>query len=165
MSTFEDTRDRWRETYIVLFDATKRPTLKNVTKTLKALNKRFELTNLTENDEGLFESLTLVSRDDFAALDICFTDDAEVSEQVDSLITDMKKSDADEPPPLPWSKIKTFNGRLDVLHFEQIPDATEEDLEDDMLDPGALLIVLGALAKLTRGVAIDPQAGSFLTDE
>ena len=34
-----------------------------------------------------------------------------------------------------------------------------------MLDPSALLVVLGALAKLTGGVAIDPQAGTFLTDE
>ncbi len=46
MLTFEDSRYRWRETYFVLFDAKKRPTLKNVTKTLSALNKRFELTNL-----------------------------------------------------------------------------------------------------------------------
>jgi hypothetical protein len=34
-----------------------------------------------------------------------------------------------------------------------------------MLDPSALLVVLAALANLTRGVAIDPQAGTFLTDE
>ena len=46
MSMFEDSRYRWRETYFVLFDAKKRPTLKSVTKTLSALNKRFELTNL-----------------------------------------------------------------------------------------------------------------------
>jgi hypothetical protein len=33
-----------------------------------------------------------------------------------------------------------------------------------MLDPSALLVVLGALATLTKGVAIDPQAGTFFTD-
>ena len=30
MSMFEDSRYRWRETYFVLFDAKKRPTLKSV---------------------------------------------------------------------------------------------------------------------------------------
>jgi hypothetical protein len=34
-----------------------------------------------------------------------------------------------------------------------------------MLDPSALLIVLGALAKLTSGVAVDPQAGTFLAED
>ena len=49
-----------------------------------------------------------------------------------------------------------------MLHFEQVPEDADEDAEDDeMLDPSALLVVLGALAKLTGGVAIDPQAGTF----
>ena len=79
---------------------------------------------------------------------------------------DLKKADADSPPPVPWAEIKQYDGRFDVLHFEQVPEDVEEDAEDDgMLDPSALLVVLGALAKLTEGVAIDPQAGTFLTDE
>ena len=53
-----------------------------------------------------------------------------------------------------------------MLHFEQVPEDVEDEAEDDeMLDPSALLVVLGALAKLTGGVAVDPQAGTFLTDE
>ena len=165
MSMFEDKRYRWRETYFVLFDAEKRPTLKGVTKTLSALNKRFELTNQSEDEECLFDSLTLISRDDFAALDICFTGEAEVLDQVHTLFEDMKKAGLDEPPPLPWSQIKKFNGRFDVLHFEQVFEDSDEDSEEEMLDPSALLVVLGALARLTGGVAIDPQAGTFLTEE
>jgi hypothetical protein len=165
MSMFEDKRYRWRETYFVLFDAKNRPLLKGVAKTLSALNKRFELTNQNEDDEGRFDSLTLISRDDFAALDICYTGEAEVQEQVVSLVEDMKKTSSDEPPPLPWSQIKKFDGRFDVLHFEQVAEDFDEDSEEEMLDPSALLIVLGALAKLTGGVAVDPQAGTFLVDE
>jgi hypothetical protein len=165
MSLFEDKRYRWRETYFVLFDMKKRPSLKSVTKTLSALNKRFELMNLGEDDEGRFDSLTLISRDDFAALDICYTGEAEVLEQAASLVEDMKKTAADEPPPLPWAQIKKFNGRFDVLHFEQVAEDFDEDSEDEMLDPSALLVVLGALAKLTHGVAVDPQAGTFLIDD
>jgi hypothetical protein len=165
MSMFEDSRYRWRETYFVLFHAHKRPTLKSVTKMLSALNKRFELTNLNEDDQGLIDSMTLISPDDFAALDICYTDGAEVVEQGVALMNDLKKLGADEPPPVAWEEIKRYDGRLDVLHFEQIAEGADDEAEDDMLDPSALLVVLAALAKHTGGVAIDPQAGTFITDE
>ena len=165
MSTFEDSRYRWRETYFVLFHARKRPTLKSVTKMLSALNKRFELTNLNADDKGLLDSLTLISPDDFAALDICYTGGAEVIEQGAALINDLRKLGADEPPPVSWEEIKRYDGRFDVLHFEQITEGADDEGEDDMLDPSALLVVLAALAKHTGGVAIDPQAGTFITDE
>ncbi len=73
MSTFEDDRYRWRETYFVLFPASRRPTLKVVEKRLAALSKRYSLENLGGDDSGKFESLTLISPDDFAALDVCYT--------------------------------------------------------------------------------------------
>jgi hypothetical protein len=165
MSMFEDSRYRWRETYFVLFPATKRPTLKSVTKMLSALNKRFELTNLNADDDGLIDSMTLISPDDFAALDICFTAGAEVIEQSASLVDDLKKVGIEGPPPVPWEQIKRYDGRFDVLHFEQIAEGSDEAEDDDMLDPSALLVVLAALAKHTAGVALDPQAGTFITEE
>ena len=81
MSTFEDGRFRWRETYFVLFPAEKRPTLKAVQKTLAAINKHYVLSHPGADAHGRFESLTLISPDDFAALDICFTSGQEVTEQ------------------------------------------------------------------------------------
>jgi hypothetical protein len=166
MSMFEDNRYRWRETYFVLFDAKKRPKLTSVTKALSALNKRFQLVNLSADEQGRIDSLTLISPDDYAALDICYTGGGEVLEQAVSLVEDLKKAGSDIPPPVPWAKIKQYDGRFDVLHFEQVPEDVEEGAEDDgMLDPSALLVVLGALARLTAGVAIDPQAGTFFTDE
>lgn len=166
MSMFEDSRYRWRETYFVLFPASSRPTLKSVTKMLSALNKRFELTNLNADENGLIDSLTLISPDDFAALDICYTEGSEVVEQSVTLVDDLKKLGADEAPPVPWEEIKRYDGRFDVLHFEQIAEGGDDDSQDDeMLDPSALLVVLGALANHTNGVAIDPQAGTFITDE
>jgi hypothetical protein len=166
MSMFEDSRYRWRETYFVLFPAAKRPALKSVTKMLSALNKRFELTNLNADDQGLIDSLTLISPDDFAAMDICYTGGAEVLEQSASQVDDLKKLGVEGPPPVPWDQIKKYDGRFDVLHFEQIAEGAEDDSEDDeMLDPSALLVVLAALAKHTHGVALDPQAGTFITEE
>jgi hypothetical protein len=166
MSMFEDSRYRWRETYFVLFPAKKRPALKSVTKALSALNKRFELTNLNADGEGLIDSLTLISPDDFAALDICYTGGAEVLEQSASLVDDLKKLGVEGPPPVSWEQIKKYDGRFDVLHFEQVGEGDEGEAEDDeLLDPSALLVVLAALAKQTAGVAIDPQAGTFVTEE
>ena len=166
MSMFEDSRYRWRETYFVLFPAKKRPTLNSVTKMLSALNKRFELTNLNADDEGNIDSLTLISPDDFAALDICYTAGAEVLEQSVSLIDDLKKMGVEGPPPVPWEQIKKYDGRFDVLHFEQIAEGADDDSEDDeMLDPSALLVVLAALARHTGGIALDPQAGTFVMEE
>jgi hypothetical protein len=166
MSMFEDSRYRWRETYFVFFDAKKRPKLTAVTKVLAALNKHFQLTNQNADSEGLVDSVTLISPDDYAALDICYTSGPEVLEQGASLVDDLKKAGSDVPPPVPWEQIKKYDGRFDVLHFEQVPEDVEDGAEEDgMLDPSALLIVLGALAKLVGGVAIDPQAGTFLTDE
>lgn len=136
MSMFENSRYRWRETYFVLFDAEERPKLTAVTKAISALNKRFELSDLTADEEGAFDSLTLTSPDDFAALDICYTDGAEVLEQGATLVEDLKKAGSDIPPPVPWEQIKKYGGRFDVLHFEQIPeDDGEGSEEEEMLDP------------------------------
>jgi hypothetical protein len=165
MSMFEDSRYRWRETYFVLFDAKKRPALKSVARILAALNKRFQLTNENADVQGHIDSLTLISPDDFAGLDICYTSGAEVLEQSASLIDDMKKLST-EPPPVPWERIKKFDGRFDVLHFEQVMEQTgEEAEEEEMLDPSTLLVVLGALARITGGVSLDPQAGTFFAED
>ncbi len=164
MSMFEDNRYRWRETYFVFFEAQKRPKMALAAKAVAALSKRFELTNRNEDDGGLFDSLTVVSADDFAALDICYTEGAEVLEQGAALVDEMIKLGVETEPPVPWEQIKRYDGRFDVLHFERVADEPEDDAEDEMLDPSALLVVLEALARLTGGVAIDPQAGTFLSE-
>jgi hypothetical protein len=166
MSMFENNRYRWRETYFVLFDAKKRPKLQDVSDSIKALSARYELTNLNADEKGQIESLTLISPDDFAALDVCYTSGEEVQEQVGELVKELKKSAADVPPPVPWSQIRQYDGRFDVLHFEQVAVEDDEQFEEDaMLDPSALLLVLNSLAKLTDGVAVDPQAGVILLEE
>ncbi len=71
----------------------------------------------------------------------------------------------DELPRSARDKLKQlpqFDARFDVLHFEQI--ALEDDDEDELLDPGSLLLVLSALARLTKGVALDPQSGAVLEE-
>jgi hypothetical protein len=161
MSTFEDYRYRWRETYFVLFDKKNRPKLDAVAKTLKSMNNRYELSNQSADKEGFIESLTLISPEDYAALDICYTCDDEVTEQAESLIEDLRKYASDTGVEVPVKKIRSFQGRFDVLHFERVSETPEED-DDEMLDPSALLIVLETMAKLTGGISIDPQSGTIL---
>jgi hypothetical protein len=163
MSTFEDPNYRWRETYFVLFDLKKRPKLQVVAKTLQNLDGRYELKNFIADEHERIESLTIVSLDDYAALDICFTCGDEVREQAAALVADLKKSTGDSTAEIPEKKLLSYTGRFDVLHFERITDMSEEE-EDEMLDPSALLIVLETLAKLTGGVAVDPQSGTILDD-
>ena len=71
MSMFENDQYRWRETYFVLFESSKRPTLEKVQQALLKLNSRFALTNLSANEAGGLESLTVLSPDDFAATTRC----------------------------------------------------------------------------------------------
>ena len=81
MSTFERDEYKWRETYFVFFPADKRPTMKKVERLLTNLNDRFDLTNARADEDGRFESITVIAPDDYAALDISFEAGEEVLEQ------------------------------------------------------------------------------------
>ena len=65
------------------------------------------------------------------------------------------------------TRLPKCDARFDLLHFEHMTAAAgqAEDELDEMLDPSALLLVLDALAKLTDGIAIDPQAGTVLDND
>ncbi|HEV3417620.1 MAG TPA: hypothetical protein VG056_12425 [Pirellulales bacterium] len=160
MSTFENSDYKWRETYFVLFDAAKRPSLEKIAKALRRVNPRFELSNLAGNEEGMFESLTLHSPQDYAAVDISYADDEEVQEQGINLSEELRSSatDADERAKL--ARLPKCNARLDILHFEQVVGAESEEEGEELLDPSALLIILDTLVDMTGGVGVDPQSGT-----
>ncbi len=163
MSTFERDNYQWRETYFVLFDSCKRPSLHHVEEVLRGLSDRFQLTGGTADDDGRFESLTLLAPDDYAALDISYMAGEEVLEQGVGLYKELKET-ADGPQEL--AKLKRLpkcDARFDLLHFEEITGGAQADDEfDEMLDPSALLIVLEALAELTKGVGVDPASGTLV---
>jgi hypothetical protein len=161
MSTFEREEFKWRETYFVLFDSARRPTLATVEATLRDLNDRFQLLNPRADEDGRFESITVLSPDDYAALDISYESGEEVREQGTALALEMKSSAADAEERAKVARLSECDARFDLLHFEQTVDDEPGD-EDEMLDPSALLIVLDALVELTRGVGVDPQSGTVL---
>src|SRR5690349_3502298 len=161
MSMFERDEYKWRETYFVLFDSAKRPTLSQIEEVLRDLNERFELTNATADEDGRFESITVMSPDDYAALDISYEAGEEVVEQAKTLNQEMKPSAADNEERAKLKQLLACDARFDLLHFEQMTDdEPDEDELDEMLDPSALLIVMDALVELTGGVGVDPASGT-----
>ncbi len=162
MSMFENEGYKWRETYFVFFDETRRPTLKQMLKTLSMANRRFEFENPTEDDQGGFESLTLRAPQDHAALDISYVSGEEVCEQRADLAKELRSAATEPDERAKLARLLKCDGRLDILHFEQIEAGLGGEEEEEMLDPSALLVVLDALVELTDGVGVDPQSGTIV---
>lgn len=162
MSLFESEEYRWRDTYFVLFHNKHRPTAGEMLKALEALGPRFQVLETRCDEEGRFESLTLISPDDFSAMDVSFIAGDEVEEQVQTLLKGDKASQLSREDQHKWKHLKGCDARFDVYHFERIVLSEEDDEDEGFLDPGGLLIVLECLSKLCHGVSIDPQAGTVL---
>jgi hypothetical protein len=162
VSTFENSDYHWRETYFILFESSRRPTQERVAQALRGLGKRYELTNERCEDDGAFGSLTVISHDDFAALDVSYLDGEEVTEVVEQMIQELKPIAKTEAEKARLKRLMRCDARFDVLHFEHImAEGDPDDADDDLLDPTTLLIVMETLTKLCDGLAIDPQSGAF----
>jgi hypothetical protein len=164
MSLFENDQYQWRETYFVLFDEEHRPAAKKVEEALHELGRRFQISDVCADESGRFESLTLLSPDDYAAMDVSCVLGDEVTEQLSELTIDLERNAETEEDKAMLSRLPKCTGRLDVFHFEQhVPNGAEGDDRGEFMDPGALLIVLQQLADLCQGVAVDPQTGTLLS--
>ena len=163
MSLFEDDRYRWRETYFIQFPAENRPSLDKVRQALSTLGDGLVLSGANANSSGQFESATILAPDDFAAIDISYLGGEEVLEQADELANEITAVGCKEDIAQSVKQLRRSDGRFDVLHFEQVGDTEEQEEADGMLNPSTLLLVLDCLAQLTDGIAVDPQAGTFVS--
>jgi hypothetical protein len=163
MSLFEDNRYRWRETYFVLFRESHRPNAQAIAEALQEIGGGFQVTEVQTGEDEEFEALTVVSPSDFCAMDISYVDGEEVAEQVVELKQELKRSAVTKREQTQLEKLSTCNARFDIFHFERVSAGnTEEEEEDDCLDPGTLLMVLKRLAKLCHGISVDPQSGILM---
>lgn len=160
MSMFDSAEYRWRETYFVLFDAARRPNREQMKSALKKLGRRFELGELHTDEQGDFESITLSSPSDFAALDISYLAGDEVRLQGAALADELRGAAADDAERAKINRLPQCTARFDIMHFEQVADDAED--ESEMFDPSALLIVMETLVELTSGVGVDPQSGTVM---
>ena len=159
MSSFTREGFKWRETYFVLFESKKRPTLKKIERALSKVNSRFKLAAEQADSEGYFESVTLLSPEDFAAIDISYESGEEVLEQGAALQKELRANVCDDSERSQLERLPKLDARFDVLHFEQ---ASGGDETDELLDPGALLTELEQLVDITKGVGVDPQSGTLV---
>ena len=162
MSLFENDRYQWRETFFVLFEERNRPSLTVVRNLLKQLGKSFELDSVRESESDQFESLSVLFHEDFSAMDLTYVTGEDIEAQREELkdmfdVGDLLPDEEEKLDYLPKCDV-----RYDVYHFEQVMSADEGEGEDELLDPGGLLLLLGHLAERCKGVAIDPQSGTFV---
>lgn len=162
MSLFENEQYRWRETFFVLFDGDNQPDLATLITALKNLGDRFEISETKIGEQGQFESLTLFSPSDFSAMDITFTQGDDVYSHIEEIREEMAGVRLDDEELEKLELLSECDARFDVFHFEKLGGISETGEEDEMLDPGGMLIVLELLSELCQGVAVDPQSGSLL---
>ena len=118
-----------------------------------------ELVELHTDEDGLFESMTVMAPESFAAIDISYISGAEVIEQ-GIQFSDELESGCIEKSQL--NLLREYDGRFDILHFEQTEEGEDDGELGGMLDPSALLTVLDILSELCGGVTVDPQTGSLI---
>ena len=163
MSLFENPEFQWRETYFVMFEQNKRPTVQQMQSVIDGLGARLKAENMRTTEDGQFESLTLFAPDDFAAMDIICTVGDEVVEQLPSLIEELEPNMLDAEEKAQLDAIKNCSARLEVFHFEQHTfTAPEDGVDANVMDPGGVLVVLQRLNAICDGVVVDPQSSSVL---
>ncbi|MCA9154489.1 MAG: hypothetical protein KDA38_06860 [Planctomycetales bacterium] len=161
MSLFERPEYRWRETYFVVFPRANRPGRGQVEACLRGLDRRYDITTGRADEEGRFESITLVSPQDFSAMDITYLEGDDVAEQVAELHRELADSVLTDDEQAKWNRLRGCDARFEIFHFEQMMEEDEQEA-DEYMDPGALLGVLERLAQLCGGVGIDPQSGALM---
>jgi hypothetical protein len=161
MSLFGNDEFQWRETYFVLFRSPDRPSSEDVVGALTAHDRRIQVSDVRQDETGRFESLTLLSPDDFAGMDISYVTGEEVIEQVEEMRAEMVKSTLTPEDRAKLEELTECDARFDIFHFEQVAPL-DEGGDDDFLDPGALLIVMEKLSLLCNGIGVDPQSGSMM---
>ena len=166
MSEGNDEQLEWRDTYFVLFKQADRPTLTQVEAAITESSQRLKLENLEADEDGMFESVLVQAPQDNAALEISYERGEAVSEQSVELAKQMK----DELEPKQLQRMLKADARLDIMFFERVNDDFDDAGDDEdgkweagALDPSSLLNVVGALAKLTHGLPIDPASGAVLS--
>ncbi len=156
MSLFEHRGFQYRETCFVLFPQENRPKLAEVLSMVETLGERYKIGENEAADDGLMESVTIFCPHDHAALDISFVIGEEVMEHLGELADEFPTETLDEAELAKWREAQSYDARLDLFHFEELSPGSED--ADELLDPGAMLVVLQALSKLTAGVGIDPSS-------
>jgi len=134
MSTFEDDRYQWRETYFVLFDPVKKPFLHEIRKGLDLVFRSLQVHEVTVDEQGRIESLSVASYDDFAAIDLIYQCGEHVVVETNAIAQELLRSGPSKNRKKferKFEKCKKYQARLDVLHFEQMEPISRSESQED----------------------------------
>ena len=153
MSLFEDEKYEYCDTFFIYLKNENRPTLDAVNAALEELGHRCVVENAREED-GKFESATIKFASDCSAMDIVYVHGPEVTAQLGEIKEDLRTMTLTLDTQNSLKKMGTCDSRFDIFHFEE----QNPNTEDEFLDPGGLLTVVGAISAICDGVGYDPQS-------
>jgi hypothetical protein len=159
VSLFGDRHYQYRDTYFVLFNQQNRPSEAKLKAMLHDLGSKFETSEIRHN-EGQVESLTLIDPQDYSAMDIAYVEGEDVVTQIGEIREEFRAITVRGEDVEKLKRLKDFDARFDIFHFEQVVDDNGE--EDEYVDPGGLLLLMEHLVKLCHGVGYDPQSQSLI---
>lgn len=159
MSLFENDQYEYTDTFFVFFKRENLPNAETVKAAIAELGDRYQFGKIAFREEQ-FESMTILSPQDFSAVDIVMDPNADVPTQIEELITEFRTLTLTGDDRDKLSRFKECNTRFDLFHFEQKVSGNTDP--DAFIDPGGLLIVLEKLRSLCDGVGLDPQSQMLL---
>ena len=159
MSLFENGDYEYTDTFFVFFKRENLPNAETVKAAIAELGDRYQFGKIAFREEQ-FESMTILSPQDFSAVDIVMDPNADVPTQIEELITEFRTLTLTGDDRDKLSRFKECNTRFDLFHFEQKVSGNTDP--DAFIDPGGLLIVLEKLRSLCDGVGLDPQSQMLL---
>jgi len=159
MSLFENDQYEYTDTFFVFFKRENLPPAESVKAAIAELGDRYEFGKIGFREDQ-FESMSILSPQDFSAVDIVLDPNADVRTQIEELVTEFRALTLTGDDRDKLGRFKECDARFDLFHFEK--KVTGNNDPDAFIDPGGLLIVLEKLRSLCDGVGLDPQSQMLL---
>ncbi len=122
MSIFDDDRYCWRETYLVMLDRSQRPTASETARCLQKQGVCLEITNLRSDADGWLESLTVISPNDNAAVEIQYFEGDEIAAEFAALADELERHELSAKERKKIDRSRNFFAKIELRHFEQLHD-------------------------------------------
>ena len=153
MSLFENEKYEYCDTFFIYLKRENRPTLEQVSNALAELGNRCVVEN-TQETEGKFESATIKFASDCSAMEVAFVQGPEVESQLSEIKEELRLMTLTPESMQAVQKMGKCECRYDIFHFEE----QNPNTEDEFLDPGGVLTVIGQISSVCDGIGYDPQS-------
>ena len=164
MSLFDNPEYRWRETYLLFHKKIQRASADSIRQAIAGIRGSYQIEQLVANENGDFESATVFAEEAFSAIDMSFTEDDQIGEQILDIQTEMKEVLEDPEDLAKLASLGEYDARIDLLHFERLTGDFSDNEEDlnSCFDPSALLGVAEKWTLITGGICLDPASATIL---